>query len=195
MPESPHGCRAPVAPPSRPGRLPVIALWASGPLAATLFLSEGGAGDFTTPAETVTSSGILAGLVGTNFVLVMLILAARIPVVDATIGHDRALATHRSLGKPALYLLLGHAVLLLAGYAMTEGINPVAEMYSLLATPDMPLAFIALGLLILIVVTSLVAVRRRFPYEVWFGYAAVLTALPHQLSAGGVLAEGTVLRG
>jgi len=46
------------------------------------------------------------------------------------------------------------------------------------------------------VVTSLVIVRRRMPYEFWYGvhllsYAAVLIALPHQLSVGGLLAEGT----
>ncbi|MET1017826.1 MAG: ferric reductase-like transmembrane domain-containing protein [Leifsonia flava] len=177
----------------------VIAAWTSGPLAAALYLSEGAASNFSSLAETVTSLGILAGLIGTNFVLVMLVLAARIPLIDATIGHDRALATHKALGKPALYLLLGHATLLLTGYAMLEGINPIAEIGSLLATPDMPLAFVGLGLMILVVVTSLVAVRRKFPYELWFGihllsYAAVLAALPHQLSVGGVLAEGTVQR-
>ena len=45
-------------------------------------------------------------------------------------------------------------------------------------------------------VTSLVAVRRRFPYEFWYAvhlltYAAVLTSLPHQFSVGGLFAEGT----
>ena len=177
----------------------VIAAWTSGPIAAALYLAEGAASNFATLAGTITSLGILAGLVGTDFILVMLVLAARIPLIDATIGHDRALATHRALGKPALYLLLGHAALLLIGYGMLEGINPVAEVFSMLAIPDMPLAFIGLGLLITVVVTSLVAVRRKFPYEVWFGihllsYAAVLAALPHQLSVGGVLAEGTLQR-
>jgi predicted ferric reductase len=177
----------------------VIALWTSGPIAAALYLAEGAASNFSTAAETVSSLGILAGLVGTNFVLIMLVLAARIPLIDAVIGQDRAIATHKALGKPALYLLLAHAGLLLTGYAMAEGINPVAEVFSMLALADMPLAFVGLGLLILVVVTSLVAVRRKFPYEAWFGihllsYAAVLTALPHQLSVGGVLAEGTLQR-
>ena len=34
----------------------------------------------------------------------MLVLAARIPLIDRTSGHDRAIAVHRALGKPALYL-------------------------------------------------------------------------------------------
>lgn len=184
---------------ARRADLLVMALWTSGAIAAALFLLSGGAAQFTTPAEVVTSLGIVAGLIGTDFILVMLVLAARIPVIDRTIGHDRAIATHRRLGKPALYLLLGHGALLLIGYGMSEGYNPVAELGPMLALPDMPLAFVGMGLLIAVVVTSLVAVRRRFSYEGWhlvhlLSYASVAFALPHQLSVGGVLAEGTAQR-
>lgn len=154
---------------------------------------------FGSLAESITSLGIITGLIGTDFILVMLVLAARIPFIDHTIGHDRAIAVHRQLGKPALYLLLAHAVLLLIGYGISEGINPIAEIGSMLALPDMPLAFIGLGLLIAVVVTSLVAVRRKFSYEGWhlvhlLSYVSVAFALPHQLSNGGVLAEGTAQR-
>lgn len=176
-----------------------MALWASGAAAAALFLASGGAAQFGSAADIVTSLGIIAGLVGTDFILVMLVLAARVPLLDRTIGHDRAVALHRRLGKPALYLLLAHGVLLLIGYGMSQGFNPIAEIGPMLALPDMPLAFIALGLMIAVVVTSLVAVRRKFSYEAWhlvhlLSYAAVAFALPHQLSVGGVLADGTVQR-
>ncbi|GAC1496949.1 MAG: hypothetical protein NVS2B15_19570 [Pseudarthrobacter sp.] len=62
--------------------------------------------------------------------------------------------------------------------------------------PDMWLAFVSIALFIAVVVTSLVAVRRRFPYECWYvvhllTYAAVGTSLPHQFSVGGLFAEGT----
>jgi predicted ferric reductase len=184
---------------ARRSDLLVVLLWASGALAAALYLASGGSTQFGTLAETVTSAGILTGLVGTDFVLVMLVLAARIPLIDRTIGHDRAIAVHRALGKPALYLLLAHGALLLIGYGLSAGIDPIAEIGPMLALPDMPLAFVGLGLLIVVVVTSLVAVRRRFGYEAWhlvhlLSYVAVAFALPHQLSVGGVLAEGTVQR-
>jgi predicted ferric reductase len=184
---------------ARRSDLLVVALWSSGAAAAALFLASGGIGQFGSFAAIITSLGIIAGLIGTDFILVMLILAARIPIIDRTIGHDRAIAVHRSLGKPALYLLLGHGVLLLTGYGMSLGINPIAEVGAMLALPDMPLAFIALGVLIAVVVTSVVAVRRRFSYEGWhlihlLSYVSVAFALPHQLSVGGVLAEGTVQR-
>ncbi|MGV8886121.1 MAG: ferric reductase-like transmembrane domain-containing protein [Microbacteriaceae bacterium] len=177
----------------------VTALWMSGAAAVALFLSSGGAGQFTSLATTITSLGIIAGLVGTDFVLVMVVLAARLPVIDRTIGHDRAIAVHRSLGKPALYLLLGHGALLVIGYGMSSGLTPIAEIAPMLGIEDMPLAFIAMGLLIAVVVTSIVAVRRHLSYEGWhivhlLSYLSVAFALPHQLSVGGVLAEGTAQR-
>ncbi|MBK4346686.1 ferredoxin reductase family protein [Lacisediminihabitans changchengi] len=174
-------------------------VWASGVVAGILFLTSSGSAPFGSLGAAISSVGILAGLVGTDFILVMLVLAARIPAIDATIGHDRAIAVHRKLGKPALYLLLGHGALLTIGYAIDQGVNPFVELANLWATPDVPLAIIAIGLLIAVVVTSLVAVRRRFSYEGWhlihlLSYVAVAFALPHQLSLGGVLATGTVQR-
>jgi predicted ferric reductase len=164
--------------------------------AVALFLAYGGAGDFTTVGDAVTSIGIVAGLIGTDLILIMLVLAARIPLIDRIFGHDRAMATHRSLGKPAIYLILAHALLLIFGYGISSRLNPVAEIVSMWNTPDMPLAFVGTGLLLAVVVTSLVAVRRKFKYEFWYvihllSYVAVLTALPHQLSVGGMLAVGT----
>ncbi|MEQ1736572.1 MAG: ferric reductase-like transmembrane domain-containing protein, partial [Rhodoglobus sp.] len=174
-------------------------LWGSGAAAAALFLASGGDSQFTSPAEVITSLGIIAGLVGTDFVLVMLVLAARVPLIDRAVGHDRAVATHRRLGKPALYLLLAHGVFLLVGYGMSSGYDPIAELGPMLSLPDMPLAFVGLGLLVAVVISSLVAVRRRFSYEAWhiihlMSYLAVAFALPHQLSVGGVLASGTAQR-
>jgi predicted ferric reductase len=177
----------------------VTTLWASGAAAVALFLATGGLAKFGTIASAVTSLGIVTGLIGTDFILVMIVLAARIPIIDRTVGHDRAIAVHRSLGKPALYLLLAHGVLLLIGYGMSSGINPIAEIGPMLVIPDLPLAFIGLGLLIVVVVTSLVAVRRKFSYEGWhlvhlLSYVAVLVAVPHQLSVGGILAAGSAER-
>ncbi|WP_434613117.1 ferredoxin reductase family protein [Arthrobacter sp. A5] len=175
----------------------LIASWVSVAIVIALFLADDVAAGFVSVGQTLTSLGIAAGLVGTDLLLVMLLLTARLPVIDRAYGHDRAVALHRKLGKPLLYLLLSHTGLLIAGYGMTEGINPVSEVLTLFLTvPDMPLAFMGLGLLLAVVVTSVVAVQRRFPYEAWLGihllaYLAVLAALPHQFSNGAVFAPGT----
>lgn len=165
--------------------------------AVALWLADGGATVINSAGSALTALGIVAGLAGMDLVLLMLLLAARIPVVDRTFGHDRALEFHRMLGKPSLYLLLAHGLLLALGYGMAEGLDPISESVALWTlVPDMWLAFVSIALFIGVVVTSLVAVRRRFPYEFWYvihllTYAAVGTSLPHQFSVGGLFAEGT----
>lgn len=172
----------------------VVLAWASAAIALALYLGTGLL-DLSTPAGTLTSLGIATGLVGSDLVLVMLVLAARIPALDRTVGHDRAMAAHRRLGKPAFYLLLGHGILLTLGYSLADGRNVVAETAALLTSEDMPLAYLSLGLFVAVIVTSLVVVHRELPYEAWhvvhlLSYAAVLGALPHQLSQGAVLSHG-----
>ena len=174
-----------------------VLAWASVAFAVALWLADGGVNGFSTPAGSFTALGIVAGLAGMDLVLLMLLLAARIPVIDGAVGHHRALEFHRKLGKPSLYLLLAHGILIAIGYGMAEGLDPVSELVSLWAlVPDMWLAIVSMGLFIAVVVTSLVAVRRRFPYEFWYAvhllsYTAVLTAIPHQFSVGGLFAEGS----
>lgn len=165
-----------------------------------LFLADGGAIYFTDIKEVATGLGIVAGLVGTDLLLIMLILAARIPAIDRTFGHDKALALHRKLGKPVLYLILGHMLLLLIGYGISSGNNIIAEAIDMIVNlPDMGWAFIATGLMILVVVTSLVIVRRKLAYQFWYAvhllsYAAVILALPHQFTNGQLFSEGEAAR-
>ena len=172
-------------------------VWVSVALAISLYLASPGAHILTNAASIVTAAGIVAGLAATDLVLVMIVLAARIRLVDRFFGSDRALAVHRSLGKPVLYLLIAHGLLITIGYGLADNTSPIGETISLFTTvPDMPLAYFSLVLFVAVVVTSLVAVRRRLPYEVWhvihlLSYAAVLVALPHQLSVGSALATGT----
>lgn len=169
-------------------------------IVVAIFLADGGAARFTTPSETLTSMGIVSGLVGSDLLLVMLLLAARLPLIDRAFGHDRAMAVHQSLGKPALYLLLAHAALLIGGYALADNSTLPAEMWTMLTQlPDMPLAFVGLALLIVVVISSIVVVRRRFRYEAWhavhlLAYLAVLVSIPHQLSVGGLLRDGSIQR-
>jgi predicted ferric reductase len=174
-----------------------VVAWASVAAAVALWLADGGAAGISSPASAFTAVGIVAGLAGMDLVLLMLLLAARIPFVDRTIGHDRALEFHRNLGKPSLYLLLAHGLLVAVGYGIAEGLDPVSESIALwVLVPDMWQAFVSMGLFIAVVVTSLVAVRRRFPYEFWYAvhlltYVAVGTSIPHQFSVGALFAEGT----
>jgi predicted ferric reductase len=164
-------------------------------VAVALFLADGGATRFGDPGAALSSLGIVAGLAATDLVLVMLLLAARAPFIERAVGHDAAMALHGRLGKPVLILLVMHGLLLLAGYTAADGAGLLAEVVAVWNLPDLPLALLGFVLFLLVVATSLVAVRRRMRYEVWhlvhlLSYAAVLAALPHQFSVGGLFAEG-----
>ncbi|CAN5307300.1 ferredoxin reductase family protein [soil metagenome] len=175
--------------------------WFSGVVLVALFLADGGVGFFSTPQEIPLGLGIVTGLVGTNIVMIMLLLVARVPLLDSVFGADSIQAAHRGLGKPALLLLIAHAILLIWGYALALGKDPVVQAVAMFTTmDDLPLAFIALGLLVVVVASSLAIVRHRIRHESWylvhlFAYAAVLIALPHQFSQSGIFAEGTWARG
>ena len=52
------------------------------------------------PRAVVTALGIVAGLVGTDLILIMLVLAARIPFIDRVVGQDLAMALHRPSASP-----------------------------------------------------------------------------------------------
>jgi len=175
----------------------LIALcWVSGVVAVMLFLGSGRPAQVTDLASAVTDAGIVTGLIGTDLLLLMLVLAARIPWVDRTFGQDAAMRLHRRLGKPAVYLVLGHGALLTVGYSLRDGLSLWHQTLSLYSGADMLLALLGSCLLVLVVVTSLVVVRRRLVYEAWHAihlvsYAAVLVAVPHQLSAGQVLSGST----
>lgn len=160
--------------------------------AVALYLASGGFGAVHDPASAVTALGIVTGLVATNLLLLMVLLAARVPLLDRVFGHDRVIGVHRSIGKPAIYLLLTHAICVTVGYGMSDGSGPIRETISFLGMGlSLLAAYVGLGLLIAVVVTSLVSLRRRFTYELWhlvhlMSYLGVAIALPHQLSTGTV---------
>ena len=168
--------------------------WLTVAMTIVLFLIWGGPAQLT-GGTALTSAGTIAGLIGTDLVLVMVFLAARVPLIDRIIGHDVALAYHRKLGEPALYLILAHFGLLTVGRAIENGRNVAAETIALLGGPDdTGLAYIGLAVFILVVLTSAVkALRQWFTHEVWFAihtlsYIGIVMALPHQSIDGAVLA-------
>lgn len=160
-----------------------------------LWLAQSGLAGFATGPGALRELGVLAGLVGTALVCLMLILAARIPVIDRAIGHDAALLRHRKLTAAAMSLLLVHGVLLVISYALAEQIGIAAEVVRLWGIEDFVPAVLALGLFALVGLTSMAAVKLRLPHEVWHGvhlvsYLAVLFSVPHQFSMSGLFAQG-----
>ena len=203
IPSPRTGLRAAPRPAARPGAAGVrwaaalvAAGWATMAMCVVLFLAEGGLSRFATLGGAVNAVGILAGLTATNALLLMLLLSARVPLIDRALGQPRATALHSSLGN---WVVLGvgvHAVFVLAGYALMDNLSPVQE-FALLwgSATDFILAVAAMGGLLAVVLSSIVAARKHLPYEVWhaihlISYVAVGLAIPHMFSMSGLLAEG-----
>jgi predicted ferric reductase len=161
---------------------------ANGAIVVGLWLRQGGL-DAHDAAGVLTSLGRVTGLLGAYLALLELLLLARVPVLDA-FGTDRVSVWHRFNGALCLTLIVAHTVLVTAGYAVADGSGFTGELGDLLSRySGVLLATIALGLLVLVVVTSVPGVRRRIGYRAWHGlhlgaYVAIALAFSHQLATG-----------
>jgi predicted ferric reductase len=162
---------------------------ANGAVVVGLWVRQGGLRDVHDAATLLTSLGRVTGLLGAFLALVELLLLARLPVLD-TISLDRVATWHRRAGAACLALIAAHTVLVTAGYALTDDVGFLRELGDLLGGyAGILLATIALGLLVTVVATSVVLVRRRIGYRTWhalhlLAYVAVALAFSHQLATG-----------
>lgn len=161
----------------------------------TIFLADGGVTKFGTLGGVLTGVGIIAGLIATTALVIMVLLTARIPLVEQAIGQDRATSLHARLGRTTFLGLVAHAVLLLVGYAVTARIDVIAQFREFWGVEDFVPALLGLGLLTVVAVSSMAAARRTLAYEIWhvlhlLSYAAVLLSIPHQFTIGGLFSDG-----
>ena len=177
-----------------------VGAWTLVATSVALFLADHASAYFATLGGAITALGIVAGLVAAALMCLMLVLAARVPFVDRTLGQDRATSLHARLGRGIVAGLLAHGVLLVYGYAATGRATPVTTFVQLwTSSTDFVWACVAFLLFAVVGISSMVAVRRRYPYETWFAihlttYAAIVASLPHQFSMSGILAPGTLGR-
>jgi predicted ferric reductase len=160
-------------------------------LVAGLWTRDGGLQDlFGDPAAALSSMGRLTGLLASDLLLLQVLLMARIPLAERAFGQDQLARWHRWTGFASLHLMLGHIALITAGYALAQRSSILAEWWDLTTNyPGMLLATGGTVALILVVVTSVRAARRRLRYESWhllhlYAYLGVGLALPHQLWTG-----------
>src|SRR5665213_637129 len=208
MPTSPNHTNRPLLPgratalpasenrSSGPAPMPRVADWFAwlGGLglgaSAAFALSQDSLNSVTSMAGFLDAIGRLSGMVGTYLLLVMLLLMARIPWLERTIGQDRLIRWHRRIGAWPVVLITLHVVTLLFGYAATTKTNVVNQAVTFIQHyPDMLMAFVAFGLLVLATTFSIPQVRRRLRYETWWTvhlafYFAVALSFAHQVRTG-----------
>jgi predicted ferric reductase len=155
-----------------------------------LWLHGGGVTKVHGSAELFTSLGRITGLVAVYLALIQILLLARLPPVERLVGFDRLTVWHRRNGKVCIWLVVAHTVLITIGYAATDQISVPHEFSRLLSSyPGMVTATIGTVLMVGVVISSLVIVRSRLPYEGWYFvhlsiYAGIALSYLHQLPTG-----------
>jgi predicted ferric reductase len=155
-----------------------------------LWWGSGGPDDVEDAGTLLVALGRISGLLGAYLVLLELLLVARLPLLDRLAGFDRLTTWHRRTGVTCLALLIGHAALVIGGNALADGLSLPDEVSRLVTGyPGVITALAALALLVAVVVSSIVIVRRRLRYETWYfvhlyAYLAVALAFSHQLATG-----------
>lgn len=170
--------------------------WVTSALAATLYLADNGLSDFTSLSDAMIAIGIMSGLVATNALLFMLLLSARVPVIDNVIGQVRATQWHKTLGEVLVYGLFAHMAFLLVGTGLALNASVVTVFLDWWGLSDFIWAVVAIGLFAVVTFTSITAARRKASYEVWYAihllsYVAVAASIPHMFSIGSLFSEGT----
>jgi ferredoxin-NADP reductase len=155
-----------------------------------LWVAHGGVESLRTIAGATTSVGRLTGLLSAFGFLLSLFMMARVRVLERAVGQDRLVRHHRFVGGGALALLVLHVALVSEGYALSSGLGLIAQLVDLvLHYSDVLGAAIAIGLLGLVLVTSLPPIRRLMRYEVWhlthlYAYLGIGLSVPHETSIG-----------
>lgn len=143
-----------------------------------------------TPGGAVMSLGELAGLLGAFLVCAQLLLIARVPWFERSVGLDRLVSWHRSLGTTVVLLIVTHVVLMVVGGAWLDQTTLWAEVPGVLATqPYLWPAVIGTALFLAVGLSSARLARQRLSYEVWFAvhltsYVAIFLTFFHQIAGG-----------
>lgn len=150
--------------------------------------------------QALTSVARLTGLLGAYLALLQVLLLSRIPELERLVGFDRLTVWHRRNGHACLYLILGHVVFSIYGYALMDRFSLLHETSTMIGSgqyPGMVTATIATVLFVVVVLSSIVVVRRRLRYEWWYAvhfsaYAAIALGWFHQVPTGNELVLDTV---
>jgi predicted ferric reductase len=185
---------------ARTGRLAIgIAVWTFllGNAAGLVWLwwHGGNVTNVHTTGEALTSAARLTGLFSAYLALIQVVLLARLPFLERLAGFDRLTVWHRWNGHACLDLVLAHVVLSIWGYSFMDHLSIAKETSTMIwggIYPGMITATIGTFLLIAVVVSSIVVVRRRLRYEWWYAvhltaYAAIALAWFHQIPTGNEL--------
>jgi predicted ferric reductase len=160
-----------------------------------LWFHGGNVADVHSTGDALTSIARITGLLAAYSALLQVLLLARLPWLERLAGLDRLTVWHRWNGHACLYLVLAHVVFSVWGYALLDRISLPSEVSTMLGGgvyPGMITATVGTGLLVAVVISSVVIVRRRPRNEAWYAvhlaaYAGIALAWFHQIPTGNEL--------
>ena len=184
---------------SRVGPAVTLTLTAAG-AAAVSYLWWHSTRTIAGPGGVLTTIGEGLGLLAGYGVVVAVLLMARLPPVERGVGADRLARWHATLGRVLCWVISGHVLFIIWGYALAAHANVVSETAMLLTTyPDVLMATVGYFLLLGVGLTSLRALRRRLRYETWYylhlySYLAIALVFSHQFANGAAFVTDTAAR-
>jgi predicted ferric reductase len=145
--------------------------------------------------DVLSSIGRITGLLSAYLALVQVILLARLPQLDRAFGLDRLSRWHRWNGHACIDLVVLHVIFIVWGYALLDRISFLHELDQMLGGgiyPGMITATVGTVMLLAVVATSLVIVRRKLSYEWWYAvhllaYAGIALSWFHEIPTGNEL--------
>ena len=146
--------------------------------------------DWASVYAILTSISRSFALIGTYLALVGLVLVARVPWIESSVGHDRLVTWHRKLGPYSLFLIGFHVLFVAIGYSGLEQIPTIIEIWRMVTRfPWMLPAFVGFIFMMAAGITSYKKARARMSYETWwtvhlYTYLAIALSFMHQVLTG-----------
>ena len=160
-----------------------------------LWVNGGNVTKVHTSGQILTSIARITGLWSAYLALIQVVLLARLPALERVVGFDRLSRWHRWNGHVTIDLVIAHVVFSVWGYALMDKLPIPKEISTMIwggVYPGMITATVGTFMMIAVVATSLVIVRRRLSYEWWYvvhllAYAGIALAWFHQIPTGNEL--------
>lgn len=159
-------------------------------LTVAIYLETTSQTDWNSVYNIVVSISRISALLGSYLALVGLVLVARMPWIEKSVGHDRLVIWHRKLGPYSMYLVTFHVLLVILGYAGNDRVPMAVELWRMIFRyPWMLPAFGGFLFFATAGITSYKKVRKNMSYETWwtihlYTYLAIALAFMHQVLTG-----------
>ena len=159
-------------------------------ITAAVYLETTTQTDWNSVYNIIISVSRISALLGSYLALVGLVLVARMPWIEKSVGHDRLVIWHRKLGPYSMYLVTFHVLLVILGYAGNDRAPMAVELWRMIFRyPWMLPAFVGFLFFAAAGITSYKKVRKNMSYETWwtihlYTYLAIALAFMHQVLTG-----------